>query len=64
MRKAAMDDHNYIFYLPFVAILVFWIFFLKRLRQSGKALAVKANKIEQYEKGMPMGTQWRLSLEA
>jgi len=45
-----MDNQNYIYYLPFIAILVIWIFFLKRLRQYGKARAAKANKIEQYER--------------
>jgi len=45
-----MDNQNYIYYLPFIAILVLWIFFLKRLRQYGKAQAAKANKTEQYER--------------
>jgi len=45
-----MDNQNYIYCLPFIAILVLWIFFLKRLRQYGKAQAAKANKTEQYER--------------
>ncbi|HKQ77109.1 MAG TPA: hypothetical protein VJ810_25660 [Blastocatellia bacterium] len=45
-----MDNQNYIYYLPFVAILVIFVFFLKRLRLYGKAQAAKANKTEQYER--------------
>lgn len=50
-----MDSQNYIYYLPFVAIVVFWIFLLKWLRQYGKAQAAKANKTEQYERRSAYG---------
>src|SRR4029434_2028229 len=54
-EEAAVDKHNYIFYLPFVAIVVFWIFLLKWVRRYGKAQAAKANKTEQYERRSAYG---------
>lgn len=50
-----MGNHNYIFYLPFVAVLVLWIFFLKWLRQYGKTQAAKINKTEEYERRSAYG---------